>query len=122
MTKLLLAGLLGALLIGPSRETVGFVHRAPAGGKMVTVDMKEFRFIPSQITVDQGRITFEVRNSGDLPHVFQITGAGVDTHIALLPGGATTWDVLLTTPGEYILSCPIPTHPEQGMQGRIVVR
>ncbi len=122
MTKLLMAGLLGALLIGFSRETMGFVHRPPAGGKMVTVDMKEFRFIPSQITVDQGRITFEVRNSGELPHVFQIIGAGVDTHIALLPGGATTWDVLLTTPGEYTLICPIPTHPEQGMRGRIVVR
>ena len=122
MTKLLLAGLLVALLIGSSRETMGFVHKAPAGGNMVTVDMKEFRFIPSQITVDQGRITFEVRNSGDLPHVFQIIGAGVDTHIALLPGGATTWDVLLTMPGEYTLICPIPTHPEQGMRGRIVVR
>jgi uncharacterized cupredoxin-like copper-binding protein len=86
------------------------------------VDMKDFRFIPSQITVERGRVTFEVRNSGELPHVFQITGGGVDTHIALLPGGATGLDVSLTRPGEYTLICPIPTHPEQGMQGRIVVR
>ena len=43
--------------------------------------------MPGQPTVDQGRITFEVHSRGALPHVFQVTGAGIDTHIALLPGG-----------------------------------
>jgi uncharacterized cupredoxin-like copper-binding protein len=122
MQKLLMTSLIGMLLMGFAREAIGFLHQAPAGGKTVTVDMKEFQFIPNQITVDRGRITFEVRNNGELPHVLQITGAEVDTHIALLPGGATTWDILLTTPGEYILVCPIPTHPEQGMRGSLVVQ
>lgn len=122
MQKLLMTSLIGILLMGSGRGAIGFFHKAPAGGETVMVDMKEFRFIPSQITVERGQVTFEVRNSGDLPHVFQVTGPGVDTHIALLPEGATTLDVPFTMPGEYTLICPIPTHPEQGMQGRIVVR
>ncbi|MGH8068538.1 MAG: cupredoxin domain-containing protein [Candidatus Entotheonellia bacterium] len=122
MQKLLMTTLIGILLMGSGRGAIGFLHKAPAGGKIVTVEMKEFRFIPSQMTVERGRVTFEVRNSGELPHVFQVTGPGVDTHIALLPAGATTLDVPLTMPGEYTLICPIPTHPEQGMRGSIVVR
>jgi uncharacterized cupredoxin-like copper-binding protein len=100
----------------------GFFHQAPSGGKTVTVEMKEFRFIPSRIKVDRGRVTFEVQNRGEIPHVFQITGAGIDTHIALLPGGATTLDVTLKTPGEYTLTCPMPMHLEEGMHGSLVVR
>ena len=122
MQKLLSASLLGILLMGSARGVFGLLHKAPAGDKTVTVDMKEFRFVPGQITVGRGRITFEVRNSGELPHIFQVTGARVDTHIALLPGGETTLEVLFTTPGEFTLICPIPTHPEQGTQGSIVVR
>jgi len=122
MQKLLLTSLIGILLMGSGRGASGFLHQAPAGGKTVTVDMKEFRFIPSQLTVERGRVTFEVRNSGQLPHVFQVTGPGVDTHIALLPEGADTLEVPLSMPGEYTLICPIPTHPEQGMRGSIVVR
>jgi uncharacterized cupredoxin-like copper-binding protein len=110
------------LVIASSTGASGFLHQDPAGGETVTVDMKEFRFIPSQITVKRGRVMFEVRNSGQLPHVFQVTGPGVDTHIALLPEGAATLDVPLTTPGEYRLICPIPTHPELGMQGSILLR
>lgn len=122
MQKLLITSLIGMLLMGSGRGASGFLHQAPTGGKTVAVDMKEFRFIPSQITVEPGRVTFEVRNSGDLPHVFQLMGPGVDTHIGLLPEGAATLDVRLSMPGEYTLICPIPTHPEQGMHGRIVVR
>jgi plastocyanin len=59
---------------------------------------------------------------GGLPHVFQVAGGAADTHIALLPGGETSLDVLFTAPGEYTLICPTPTHPEQGMRGSIVVR
>lgn len=122
MQTLLMTSLIGMLLMGSSGGVMGFRHIAPAGGKTLTVDMQEFRFMPSQITVDRGRVTFEVRNSGELPHVFQVTGPGVDTHIGLLPKGTTTLDVPLTRPGEYTLICPIPMHPEQGMRGSIVVR
>jgi plastocyanin len=122
MQTLLITSLIGILLMGSGREASGFLLQAPAGGTTVAVDMKEFRFIPSQLTVERGRVTFEVRNSGQLPHVFQVTGPGVDTHIALLPEAADTLEVPLSMPGEYTLICPIPTHPEQGMRGRIVVR
>jgi plastocyanin len=122
MQTLLITSLIGILLMGSGREDSGFLLQAPAGGTTVAVDMKEFRFIPSQLTVERGRVTFEVRNSGQLPHVFQVTGPGVDTHIALLPEAADTLEVPLSMPGEYTLICPIPTHPEHGMRGRIVVR
>jgi uncharacterized cupredoxin-like copper-binding protein len=109
-------------LVVSVNATSGFFHRAPSGGKAVTVEMREFRFIPSRIMVDRGRVTFDVQNRGEIPHVFQIIGAGIDTHIALLPGGATALDVALTTPGEYTLICPIPRHSEEGMHGSLVVR
>jgi plastocyanin len=110
------------VLVVSVNATSGVSHQAPSGGKTVTVEMREFRFIPSRIMVDRGRVTFEVQNRGESPHVFQITGAEIDTHIGLLPGAATTLDVSLTTPGEYKLICPIPTHAEAGMHGSIVVR
>lgn len=122
MRKLLMAGLLAAPLIGSSTDAIGFVHKAPAGRKTIMVEMQEFRFIPNQIVVERGRITFEVRNRGEIPHVFQVTGPGVDTHIGLLPGGATSLALVFITPGTYTLICPIPMHPEQGMQGSVMVR
>jgi uncharacterized cupredoxin-like copper-binding protein len=109
-------------LVASVNATSGFFHQAPSGGKTVTVAMKEFRFIPSRVRVDRGRVRFEVQNRGKIPHVLQIIGVGIDTHIALLPGGATTLDVTLTTPGEYALTCPMPMHAEQGMHGSLVVR
>lgn len=122
MKRRLLVILLGIVLTGCGEGAHGFFHKAPASRKTVAIEMKEFRFVPNQITIDAGRITFDIRNSGALPHVFQITGPGVDTHIALLPDASTTFDVLLTTPGTYTLICPLPMHPEEGMQGSILLR
>ena len=122
MRRRILVSFFGMTLVVSVNATSGFFHQAPSGVKTVTVEMKEFRFIPSRIMVDRGRVTFEVQNSGEIPHVFQITGAEIDTHIALLPWGTTTLDVSLTTPGEYKLICPIPRHSEEGMHGSIVVR
>jgi uncharacterized cupredoxin-like copper-binding protein len=122
MRRRILVSIVGMTLVVSVNATSGFFHRSPSGGKTVTVEMKEFRFIPSQIRVDRGRVTFEVHNRGKIPHVLQIIGAEIDTHIALLPGGATTLDLTLTTSGEYTLTCPIPMHAEEGMHGSLVVR
>ena len=122
MRRRMMVSLCAITLVVSVNATSGFFHQAPSGVKTVTVQMKEFRFIPSRIMVDRGRVTFEVQNSGEIPHVFQIIGAEIDTHIALLPGGTTTLDVPFTTPGEYKLICPMPMHPEEGMHGSIVVR
>jgi plastocyanin len=116
----LLASLFGIVLIGFGQGAHGFFHKAPASRKLIAVEMKEFRFIPDRITIDAGRINFTIRNSGVILHVFQITGPGVNTHIALPPDTSTTVDVLLSVPGEYTLICPIPAHPEEGMQGSIL--
>jgi plastocyanin len=121
MRRPIMHSLFGMALIVSVRATSRLFHQPPSEGKTVIVEMKEFRFIPSRIAVERGRITFEMQNTGELPHVFQIIGAEIDTHIALLPGGATTLEVALTTPGEYKLLCPMPMHSEAGMHGSLVV-
>jgi uncharacterized cupredoxin-like copper-binding protein len=122
MKRLALVSFLGLTLTGLGNEAIGVLGHAAAGSETVMVEMKEFRFVPSRITVDRGQVTFTVHNRGELPHVFQVTGAGVDAHIGLPPGGEMRLDVLLAMPGEYSLICPIPMHLEQGMRGSIVVQ
>ena len=84
----------------------------------VNVDMFEYRFDPARITVPQGTITFVIRNRGQEPHNFNITGTKAGA--ILQPGGTETWTVKMAA-RTYETVCDVPFHAGNGMVGSVVV-
>ena len=120
---------------------------APADETLVVkVDMGEFFFSPSQITVPAAKtIRFEVSNPGVVPHELVIGdrhvqddaekamasgGAGHGTHshgareapsVYLGAGESGTLEATFDTPGELLIGCHVPGHWAAGMKGTFTV-
>ncbi len=111
----------------------------------VAVELGNFAFTPSQLTVGPGVVTFAVTNTGSENHELAflpgdgevpLTEEGEPDEDALADAGAfeleafgpgqtcrATYDL---TPGTYTLFCIVAspdgrTHYQQGMRGRLVV-
>jgi plastocyanin len=99
---------------------------AAAGGQ--TVDMIEFAFQPSDLTVMRGE-TITAETTGSTVHNLTIEeGPDPETpsmELAatpdLQPGDSAELSVDIQ-PGTYALVCTVPGHREQGMIGTIEVR
>ena len=96
---------------------------APAAGHVVSLSEAEYKLSPSTVRVAKvGRVTFHVKNMGQIAHALEIEGNGVETeteHIA--PGQATSITVTLSKNGKYEMYCPIDGHRDKGMEGTIQV-
>jgi uncharacterized cupredoxin-like copper-binding protein len=96
---------------------------APAAGHVVSLSEAEYKISPSTVHVAKGgKVTFEVKNTGQTTHALEIEGNGVETeteHIA--PGDATSITVTLSKDGKYEMYCPIDGHRDKGMEGTIQV-
>ena len=104
----------------------------------VTVDMQEFMFTPSEITVPAGEVVnITLINNGAVEHEFVIMKFGKEVSVPfneddedniyweheVEPGATET--VTFTAPadsGEYQLVCGIAGHLEGGMQGVLTVK
>jgi uncharacterized cupredoxin-like copper-binding protein len=84
---------------------------------VVTVKMKEFRFILSKSRVPHGKVTFKLVNIGKLAHDFRIAGK---TSKLIQPGKTGTFVVTLTK-GKHTYNCPVPGHTKAGMKGVLTV-
>lgn len=101
----------------------------------LSVDMSEFKFTPSEMTVFSGQeTTLELKNSGAVEHDFTILKKGVAakspfdrekqagdilTEFKLGTGKDETFKFTLPEPGEYALICVVPGHMEAGMVGKV---
>lgn len=97
-----------------------------AGPDNVQVTLAEWTVGAAPDTVDAGRITFEVMNAGDYPHILEVEGQGIEQETDTIPAGGRTTLQADLQPGEYELYCPLVNrygnHSEQGMRTRLVVR
>lgn len=87
---------------------------------VVAGDPDEFRFIPGNLTVQEGQsvgVTF--RNDGDIAHEFSIKGYGF--HIHLEPGEEGQASFIADEEGTFVFGCYIPGHFESGMKGSLTV-
>ncbi len=84
------------------------------------VRMKEFRFEPSRIEVQAGRVQLVLRNEGVIPHDFAVPALGVKSSLV----GAKKEEVLTLDlkPGTYEVECTVGGHKEAGMRATLVVR
>ena|SRR2546423_15715789 len=95
------------------------VAARPSAAKatIVTVTMKEFKFILSKKTVPHGVVRFKLVNKGKLPHDIKIAGK---TSKKIAPGKTGFFTVTLKK-GKRPYVCPIPGHAAAGMKGTLTV-
>ncbi len=89
--------------------------------KTVAVQMSEYKFVPSTLSVTEGEaVRFVLKNTGKKPHEFELKAFGVE---AVVPSGkSVNVTVHPGKAGVYNLTCDLPGHMEQGMRGELIVR
>jgi uncharacterized cupredoxin-like copper-binding protein len=78
----------------------------------------EFKIALKSTELKAGKITFDVKNDGKIPHDLAIKG-GEKTKL-IQPGGSAQLSVTLK-PGKYHLYCTVPGHEQAGMKIDITV-
>lgn len=97
---------------------------APSGGSSesgsssISVTAKEYKYNPSDITVDASPFTLELKNEGTIEHDFSVKGT--DVVILAKASAAATGEVELDS-GTYTFFCSVPGHREEGMEGTLTV-
>jgi uncharacterized cupredoxin-like copper-binding protein len=84
----------------------------------VAVTETEFKVALASTTFKAGKITFDVKNAGKLPHDLAIKG-GPKTK--LIQAGGNAQLVVTLKPGKYHLYCSVPGHEQAGMKADITV-
>jgi uncharacterized cupredoxin-like copper-binding protein len=97
-----------------------------AAGAAGTVDLSatDFKFTPSDPSVNSGDVTFTMKNDGQTAHSLEIEDVnGSDQEIEgdVAPGQSGTLKVNLK-PGTYEFYCPVDDHKQMGMTGEITVK
>jgi plastocyanin len=108
------------------KTTAGGTPSKPAAGA-VGVDLKEYSFTPSKVTVKRGQ-TIEARNVGSLSHNLTIErGPDPKKETKKLAGtptfgpGSTEKVTVSLDPGKYALVCTVSGHRQLGMVGTLTV-
>jgi uncharacterized cupredoxin-like copper-binding protein len=97
---------------------------ATGSGKTVDLTAVDYKFNPSDSTLNQGDVTFRLTNDGQTGHSLEIEDVnGQDEEIEgeVQPGDSNTLTVNLP-PGKYEFYCPVDDHKEMGMEGEITVK
>lgn len=108
-------------------------------GTAVSVTLEEWKLVPAQVIVRQGRISFVVRNDGTMDHEFVVLRSDVHHHslkvtggraiekgrvaeIPLIPSGVSKRLTLTVRPGKYVLLCNLIGHYQAGQYAALRVR
>lgn len=89
----------------------------------VTIELSEWKVVPSEALLRSGATTFKIHNAGTIPHAFEVEGKGIEKSTrALKPGEDATLIVTLEA-GKYELYCPVDhdAHKQMGMVTHIEV-
>jgi uncharacterized cupredoxin-like copper-binding protein len=91
----------------------------PAQASTVAVTESEFKIELPSTNLKAGKVTFDVKNAGKLPHDLAIKQTGDKTDL-IQPGGSASLTVTLK-PGTYELYCSVPGHEAAGMKVNVTV-
>jgi len=109
---------LGAILVALPAAGVPLAWAA----QDVNVEMKEYEFVPAQITVRAGEtVRLNLRNTGQFPHNLTIGTINIQLKDNLASGQRGAMDLDFTRPGSYDIWCPVGTHKDRGMVGKLTV-
>jgi uncharacterized cupredoxin-like copper-binding protein len=87
--------------------------------QMVPVSESEFKIVLPRIALKAGKITFDVKNVGKIPHDLAVKGTSFKSSL-IQPGGSTKLAATLK-PGSYELYCTVPGHEAAGMKVKVTV-
>jgi uncharacterized cupredoxin-like copper-binding protein len=85
----------------------------------VAVSETEFKIEAASTSFKAGKVTFQAKNDGKIPHDLAIKQTGDKTKL-LQPGQSAELTVTLK-PGTYELYCTVPGHEAAGMKQNITV-
>ena len=85
----------------------------------VDVTESEFKIALPSTELKAGKITFDVKNDGKIPHDLAIKDMQAKTK--LIPAGGTAELTVTLKPGTYELWCTVPGHEAAGMALKITV-
>lgn len=85
----------------------------------VQVTESEFKIVLASTDLKAGRITFDVKNGGAIPHDLAIVGMSEKTKEIPAKGSAQLTVTL--KPGTYELYCSVAGHKEAGMDVKVTV-
>ena len=118
--------------------------RASQPATELTVEMTDFAYTPSSITVPAGQpVTLTLNNTGNIEHDFVIESIDVETevirdngsnahhahgaernydlHVSARPGETSIVLVTIAKSGTYKIICSVEGHKEAGMIGELIV-
>lgn len=110
----------------------------------ITVEMIDFAYNPSSITVPAGEpVTVTIKNTGNIEHDFVVekinattkvmedSGSDAhhahgeeqnyDLHASANAGETTVFEMTVVEPGTYEVFCSVEGHKEAGMIGELIV-
>jgi plastocyanin len=78
------------------------------------------KFDQATATAKAGTVTIKFSNPSSVPHAVEIEGNGVEKAGDVVTSGDSTFGVDLK-PGEYTYYCPVGSHRDEGMEGKLTV-
>jgi plastocyanin len=98
-------------------------HATPGRPAAVNARLSEWKVELSQGSVAAGTVTFTVKNTGSIPHAFEVEGQGIEKETAVIEPGASATLTLTLKAGTYDVYCPVgkDSHKMLGMQTRLRV-
>jgi len=89
----------------------------------VTVRLSEWKVELSRPAVGPGPVSFVVRNTGTIPHAFEVEGKGIEKETAQIAPGDSAMLTLDLKAGDYEVYCPIGegSHEKLGMKSKLHV-
>jgi nitrite reductase (NO-forming) len=102
----------GARTTTKAQSTASTTTQAAAQPTTVKVDEKEFKIQLAPSSLKAGKVTFQIRNVGQLPHNLAIVGGPASK---LIPAGGTGTLTATLKSGKVELYCSVPGHKQAGM-------
>ena len=100
---------------------------AAAGGKPTTLKIAadpsgQLKFDKSALSTTAGKVTISMDNPSDVPHAVAIEGNGVDVAGKTVNKGGVSTATAALKAGTYEFYCPVDSHKQAGMEGKLTVK
>jgi uncharacterized cupredoxin-like copper-binding protein len=103
-------------------QTATTATTAAPAAENVTASETEFKIALDSSSISAGRVTFEVKNDGKIPHDLVVKGNGVEAKTPLLDAGESKPLSVDLKPGTYDVYCSVPGHKQAGMDLKLTIR
>ena len=94
-----------------------------AAAQAIPVTLSEWKVKLGRDTVPAGKITFQIKNEGQMTHGFFVRGNGVQQGAPDIPAGQSGSLTVTLKPGSYTIYCPLAdlSHRKAGMLTKLEV-